>query len=472
VSWLDRRRADDNPSDGGQLAILRELVERHPAGVLVVGDDGKVLAASATLRRLFGESPHGSNAVALDPAAWAADPERFRRRVAQIVADRRAVMSEEVLLGDGRAFERDYSRITLSGGAGAHLWEYRDITERRKADMARREASARQQFLVNAGTAVLYSSRPGGDYDRTFVSENMGELLGYDPSCWLTPGFWRRALHPDDAARVMAEMARLRERGCQAMEYRMRHADGHAVWVHDELRQICEVEGQAVEIVGCLIDISTRRRSENDLTALGRVAADVGHDFRNLLLVITGHASLMKRGLEDGHALRWNVEEIARAAERAASLTDRLLSADPRAVEPAAASVSAARPACGGETVLVVEDEDAVRVFTGRALAGSGYTVLEAKRAEDALEIISQYPGQIAALLTDVSMPGMSGCELAQKLALTRPALKVILMSGYDAADPVLGAVGTTLSFLQKPFTPDVLATKLREVLDGGGNSH
>jgi len=471
MSWLERRRADDGAQDGGEVAILRVLVERHPAGVLVVGDDGKVLAASATLRRLFGESPQGSNALALDPAAWAADPDRFRKRVAQIVSDRSTVMSEEVLLGDGRAFERDYARVTLPGGAGAHMWEYRDITERRKVELARRATSARLQFLVNAGAAVLYSARPGGDYDRTFVSDNIGELLGYDPSCWMTPGFWRRALHPDDAARVMAETSKLRERGCQAMEYRMRHADGHPVWVHDELRQICEVEGQAVEVVGCLIDISTRRRSENDLTALGRVAADVGHDFRNLLLVITGHSFLLKRALDEGSDLRWNVEEVAKAAERAASLTDRLLSADPRAAAaPIIPAVPVARAASGGETVLVVEDEDAVRVFTGRALAGSGYTVLEAKRAEEALEIVSQYPGQIAALLTDVSMPGMSGCELAQKLALTRPALKVILMSGYDPADPVLGSVAS-LSFLQKPFTPDSLALKLREVLDGE-NSH
>ena len=468
MGWLDKRRTDEKDDP---LGLLRELVERHPAGILIVGDDGRVLVASATLRRLFGESPQGSNALPLDPAAFASDPDRFRRRLAQIVADRRAVLAEEVVMADGRVFERDYARIALSAEAGAHLWEYRDVTERYRAEMARREASARLQFVVNAGAAVLYSCLPGADYDRTYVSDNIGELLGYDASCWTTPGFWRKALHPDDAGRVMAELAKLRERGCQAMEYRMRHADGHSVWVHDELRQICEVEGQAVEIVGSFIDISTRRRSENDLAALGRVAADVGHDFRNLLLVITGHACLLKRAGDLTEPLRWSIEEVAKAAERAASLTDRMLSADPRNSSeprpPAGASIPS-RPAGGGETVLVVEDEDAVRVFTGRALAGSGYTVLEAKRAEEALEIVSQYPGQISALLTDVAMPGMSGCELAQKLAITRPALKVILMSGYDPADPVLNPVPATSSFLQKPFTPDVLASKLREVLDGG----
>lgn len=468
VGWLDKRRTEEKPEP---LGLLRELVERHPAGILVVGDDGRVLVASATLRRLFGESPQGSNAPPFDPAAFASDPDRFRRRVAQLVAERRSVLAEEVVMADGRVFERDYARVALSTEAGAHLWEYRDVTERYRAEMARRAASARLQFVVNASAAVVYSCLPGADYDRTYVSDNIGDMLGYDASCWTTPGFWRKTLHPDDASRVMAELLKLRERGCQSMEYRMRHADGRSVWVHDELRQICEVEGQAVEIVGCLIDVSTRRRSENDLAALGRVAADVGHDFRNLLLVITGHACLLKRAVDTSEPVRWSVEEIAKAAERAASLTDRLLSADPRtapAASPAMGATSAPSSSLGGETVLVVEDEDAVRVFTGRALAGSGYTVLEAKRGEEALEIVSHYPGQISALLTDVAMPGMSGCELAQKLAVTRPTLKVILMSGYDPGDPVLTLVPSASSFLQKPFTPDVLAHKLREVLDSG----
>jgi two-component system cell cycle sensor histidine kinase/response regulator CckA len=115
---------------------------------------------------------------------------------------------------------------------------------------------------------------------------------------------------------------------------------------------------------------------------------------------------------------------------------------------------------------MVVEDEDSVRVFTGRALAGSGYKVIEARRAEEALEIIAKNPGVISALLTDVSMPGMSGCELAERLAAAHSGIKVIFMSGYDVDDPMLQRMTTPLSFLPKPFTPDVLAMKLREVLD------
>jgi PAS domain S-box-containing protein len=466
VTWLDLRRSSDDrarTADQEQLTLLRGLVERHPAGILVIGDDGRVLAASAVFRRLFGGGPNESIAAPLEPAVWAADPERFRRRVAEIASDRRPVAAEEISMADGRAFERDYARLELPGGGGAHLWEYRDVSERRRAEMARRESSARLQFLVAAGASVLYSCRPQPDYDRTFISDNVSSLLGYDTAQWMTPGFWRRTLHPDDAGRVLEEIPHLRERGSQAIEYRMVHRDGHAVWVHDELRLICEVEGQAVEIVGCLIDISARRRTENDLATVGRVAGDVAHDFNNLLMVITGHAHLLKGASFAAEGHRWSVEEIANAAERAAALVDRLLSVSPRRPVPSPPP----RPARGTETVLVVEDEDAVRVFTGRALEGSGYNVIEARRAEEALEIIAQHPGTIAALLTDVSMPGgMSGCELAQRLAAAHSGIKVLFMSGYNPDDPALPHMSPALAYLQKPFSPDVLATKLREVLD------
>jgi PAS domain S-box-containing protein len=467
LTWLDLRRSSDDrarTADQEQLTLLRGLVERHPAGILVIGDDGRVLAASAVFRRLFNSGPAESIAAPLDPAFASADPERFRRRVAQIAADRKPVASEEVVLADGRAFERDYSRLELPGGGGAHMWEYRDVTERRRAEQVRREASARLEYLVTAGAAIVYSSRPQPDYDRTFVSDNVRELVGYDAAQWTTPGFWRRTLHPEDAARVLAEVPHLRERGCQAMEYRLVHKDGHAVWVHDELRLVCEAEGQPVEIVGCLIDISARRQSEDDLAALGRMAGDAAHDFNNLLLVITGHAHLLKGAAFAAEGHRWSVEEIGRAAERAVTLVEKLQSADPRRT---VAPTPSPRPTRGTETVLVVEDEDAVRVFTGRALTGSGYHVIEARRAEEALEIIARNPGTISALLTDVSMPGgMSGCELAKRLAAAQSNIKVIFMSGFNPDDPALEQMQPPPAYLQKPFSPDVLATKLREVLD------
>ncbi|HVO34409.1 MAG TPA: PAS domain-containing protein [Gemmatimonadales bacterium] len=123
--------------------------------------------------------------------------------------------------------------------------------------------------------------------------------------------------------------------------------------------------------------------------------------------------------------------------------------------------------AVGTETILVVEDEDAVRNVAREALYRRGYSVLEAPDAEKALEVSARFDGHIALLLTDVVMPGLSGRALADRLAPLRPDTKVLYMSGYtDAAIVEHGVLAPGLNYLQKPFTPDVLAQKVREVLD------
>ncbi|MGQ9631470.1 MAG: PAS domain-containing protein [bacterium] len=121
----------------------------------------------------------------------------------------------------------------------------------------------------------------------------------------------------------------------------------------------------------------------------------------------------------------------------------------------------------GMETVLLVEDEDVVRELARRSLLHYGYTVLEARRPEEALQICEQHEGSIHLLVTDVVMPGMSGRELAERLASLRPETKVLYMSGY--ADNVIvhyGVLDLGAPFLQKPFAPEALARKVREVLD------
>ena len=135
-----------------------------------------------------------------------------------------------------------------------------------------------------------------------------------------------------------------------------------------------------------------------------------------------------------------------------------------RASQPAQARARAGR---GTETVLVVEDEAPVRSVARQVLERHGYTVLEAPSAEAALDIATRYSGIIHLLLTDVVMPGLNGRELASRLATLRPDARVIFMSGYtDDAVTRHGVLEPGSAYVQKPFTPDAIARKVREVLD------
>ena len=135
----------------------------------------------------------------------------------------------------------------------------------------------------------------------------------------------------------------------------------------------------------------------------------------------------------------------------------------PRASAPVATEVLG-----GDETVLLVEDAAPVRTLARRSLEVRGYRVLDAADGPTALELSARHGGRIDILVTDVVMPGMSGRELAQRLAPERPGMKVLYTSGYTDDTMVRQGVLTAgVAFLQKPFVPDTLARKVREVLDG-----
>jgi PAS domain S-box-containing protein len=132
-------------------------------------------------------------------------------------------------------------------------------------------------------------------------------------------------------------------------------------------------------------------------------------------------------------------------------------------VVPKAASLS------GSETILLVEDEESVRQLARQILTMEGYTVVAAENGEAALALCERYEGLIHLLVTDVVMPRMSGRRLADQLAILRPETKVLYTSGYtDNAIVHQGEVDPGTPFLQKPFTPTTLRSKVREVLDQG----
>ena len=135
---------------------------------------------------------------------------------------------------------------------------------------------------------------------------------------------------------------------------------------------------------------------------------------------------------------------------------------------PRVSGVQASPVEDGTETVLLAEDETAVRAVARHTLQRHGYTVLEAPSAEAALDLAQRHSGPIHLLLTDVVMPGMSGRALALRLSELRPELRVIYMSGYpEEAITRHGVLERGFTYVQKPFTPEGLARKVREVLDG-----
>jgi two-component system cell cycle sensor histidine kinase/response regulator CckA len=144
----------------------------------------------------------------------------------------------------------------------------------------------------------------------------------------------------------------------------------------------------------------------------------------------------------------------------------------------AAAAEGAARAAAGTReepadltgagTVLLVEDEDAVRMFGARALRNKGYKVLEATNGEAALDVVNGTDEPIDVIISDVVMPGMDGHTLVRLVRHERPAVKVILMSGY-AEDAFRDEIGRdpSIAFLAKPFSLKGLASKVKEVMAG-----
>jgi PAS domain S-box-containing protein len=140
----------------------------------------------------------------------------------------------------------------------------------------------------------------------------------------------------------------------------------------------------------------------------------------------------------------------------------------PVTTQPAAPAAPAepGGPRPAGQTVLVVEDEEALREITRRLLARRGYTVITAGNGAEALDTAAAYPGTIDLLLTDVIMPHMLGQEAAERITRARPGIRVLYMSGY--AQPVLasqGRLAADVTLLDKPFTERELLDKVRTVL-------
>ncbi|HEX7117537.1 MAG TPA: PAS domain S-box protein [Longimicrobiales bacterium] len=555
--------------------------------------------------------------------------------------------------GDGSyasVFDRGHIVRAEDGEPVRMIGSMIDVTERRRAEDALRQSEERYRTIFEyAGDGILITDHDG---DLVQVNERACRLTGFDRDELLRMNI--ADLVAGDRAQNLEDYRQLvRDIGdgghFTAADRFMRRKDGSSFQF--------DVNAVALEsglIMAVVRDISERARAEEErrrleeqlrqaqkMEAVGRLAGGIAHDFNNLLTAIQGHAEVLLDGTDPEDAVRQGLDQIRRAAERAAILTHQLLAfsrrqvlqpriidlnravrdvesmlvrvigedielvtgldpgigpvrADPGQIEqvimnlvmnardamptggritietmnatltaddvqhhdyavqpgdyvlltvtdtgegmsedvqahifepffttkelgkgtglglstvygivkqsggyiwvrsevgagtcfrvylPRAGACEALDAAVddgrdepsdalpsGTETVLLVEDEEAVRSLVRKILEQRGYCVLEARSGSEALALSAKHPGPIDLLLTDVVMPEMSGRELAERLLPDRPGTRVLFISGYTE-DAVVrhGIQNTRISFLEKPFSPGALARKVREVLD------
>lgn len=255
--------------------------------------------------------------------------------------------------------------------------------------------------------------------------------------------------------------------------------------------------GDSPSILLSIEDLNAERPAEEALTvatdelkAFAKLAGSSAHELNNLLTVVRMNAELLEPELAKNGWSGQEIQDIIGAAERAETLTRLLLVSSRRALpqptgldrmtktptepsQPVAKPASpprgkgrSAREVTGTETILLVEDEKALRKLQKRILTAAGYRVLEASDGAMALRVAADEVGELDLVLTDVEMPTLGGRGMVDELNELSPGIRVLFMSGYTDNEILRRGIGTSeTQFLQKPFTADELKAAVQTAL-------
>ncbi len=233
-----------------------------------------------------------------------------------------------------RAILDDDEQVVEFQGAG------RDITERRMAEEALREAETRYRTLVEQIPAITYTATLDKIPVITFISPQIESILGISPESNINrPLFWDRYMYSDDHSRVMKEIAHCHKTGEPfRSEYRMISKSGESVWLRNEAIIVRSIDGAPLFFQGIMLNITERKYAEKEqlslerqvlqaqkLESLGVLAGGIAHDFNNLLTGILGNADLALLDLSPVSPARQNIQDIETAAHRAAELCRQML---------------------------------------------------------------------------------------------------------------------------------------------------
>jgi PAS domain S-box-containing protein len=336
----ERRRAEEKLKRSE--ARYRELFENAPVALYRTLPSGEILDANGALVKLLGYPSreamlrHSAVEHYVDPAERLRWVERLGQSGVAVDFEtrlRRVDGVEVVVENSGKVVRDSEGRVLYIEGSLV------DITERRRAERELRATKERLSHVVAASSAVIYVlDARSEELALTWVSENIISILGWARDEVVSRGWWADQVHPEDRERARAERGSVLSADRVGQEYRLRRKDGSYRWVLDESRLVRDAAGAPEEVIGAWLDVTEKKSLEAQLQqsqkmeAIGRLAGGIAHDFNNLLTAIRGYADLLREQIREGDPRRADVDEIRRAADRAAGLTRQLLTFSRRQV--------------------------------------------------------------------------------------------------------------------------------------------
>jgi len=330
--------------------LYRVVVENSHDMIAVLDPMGRFVFASPSYEQALGYGPEELVDVSPISLVHPSDVQRASDALRQAVTTRSASVVELRMRhkrGNWVFVEGTTTGVLDENGQlRSILMSFRDISERRTAEEELREAEARYRLLVEQLPLITYINAPGESGRWVYLSPQLEEILGYKPADWVSDyDNFVNAIHPDDREHVTAERAASGGKGRIALEYRLISKDERTVWVHDEAVVVRDLSGKPLYVQGYLLDISVEREAEIErrrleaellhsqkMEAIGRLAGGIAHDFNNLLTAITGYSELIASELDPASSVARDAEEIKRAAEQAAAMTQQLLAFSRRQV--------------------------------------------------------------------------------------------------------------------------------------------